>query len=179
MKKKSKLSFYIGLAVVVLAIIGLVKHFHISDFQIVADDMLYVAGQPRGMDYSRLLYKYHIGTIVNVRAASEHREQNWYNEEMTWVRNNGMNYIEMPIDKNKPIPDEATQQKFLEIMANKHNLPVLLHGSGNTTRVALLTAVWRVKTQGASVEDAAAEAETINREPLTAEQIAFIKRLKK
>jgi protein tyrosine phosphatase (PTP) superfamily phosphohydrolase (DUF442 family) len=178
-KNKSNLSFYVTVAILVLGIIALVKHFHISDFRIIQDDVLYTCGQPRGMDYSRLLYKYHIGTIVNVRAASEHREQNWYSEEITWVRNNGMQYIEMPIDKNNPIPDQTTQLKFLEIMSNKKNLPVLLHGSGNTARVAMLATMWLVKAQGMSVQDAIVKAEELNKGQLTLSQVEFVKSLKK
>jgi protein tyrosine/serine phosphatase len=174
MKKKSAFSKYIVLAVIALAVYGLVKHFHIDGFRVVKDGVLYASAQPRGMDYTRLMYKYHIGTIVNVRMESEHREQNWYNEEVTWTKNNGMHYIELPVAKDNPIPDAASQAEFLKIMADKRNLPVLLHGSGNKTRVALLTAVWLIKTQDVLSDDAMAQAEKFNDKPLTPEQKQFI-----
>ena len=75
--KKRKTPF--GWVIILLVIAGailLVRHFHIKSFYIVQPGVLYISGQPRGMDYTRLLYKYHIATIVNVRFASEHRERN-------------------------------------------------------------------------------------------------------
>ncbi|TFG48357.1 MAG: hypothetical protein E4H40_04805 [Candidatus Brocadiia bacterium] len=89
-KKKSSFGWIATIAGIVFAVL-LVRHFHIKNFKVVEPGVLYTSGQPRGMDYTRLLYKYHIGTIVNVRIPNEHRERNWYNEEIVWVRNNGVN----------------------------------------------------------------------------------------
>lgn len=152
-KKKSPIGFIIFLLVVVAGAVILVKHFHIKGFQIAKRDVLYVSGQPRGMDYTRLLYKYHIATIVNVRSSTEHRERNWHNEEVIWTRNSGIKYIEMPIDKNNCFPDQQTIDRFFSIMSDKTNLPVLLHGSGDDERVAMLTAVWLKKNQKCTVEE--------------------------
>ncbi len=130
------------------------------------------------MDYTRLLYKYHIGTIVNIRCASEHREKNWYNEEITWVRNNGVAYVELPIDRSRNradyFPDQATQKKFLEIMADRTNLPVLLHGSSGRKRVAMLTAVWLIKGKEFTVEETVKVVEKIKGQPLTETENKFI-----
>jgi protein tyrosine/serine phosphatase len=146
MKKRIPTVRLAVILLIVAAVIILVRHFHIRDFCIVKPGVLYTSDQPRGMDYTRLLYKYHIATIVNVRSPSEHRERNWHNEEITWTRRNGVSYIEMPIEKGH-FPDKQTQEQFLAIMADKDNLPVLLHGSGNDKRVAVLTAAWLIKTQ--------------------------------
>jgi len=139
--------------------------------------VLYTSGQPRGMDYTRLLYKYHIGTIVNVRSASEHREKNWYNEEITWVRNNGVNYFELPIEKNNYLPDKQTQDQFLAIMADKANLPVLLHDSNGRKRVPILAAVWAVKARGYTVAEAIELVRGIKEQPLLEAESKFITQL--
>jgi protein tyrosine/serine phosphatase len=163
----------------IAAVVFGVKHFHISDFYIIDPDILYVSGQPRGMDYTRLLYKYHISTIVNVRFPSEHRNQNWYNEEMTWVRENAVRYVELPFSKKNYFPDEQTQNAFLELMSRRDNLPVLLHGSGDDERVALLTAAWLRKTRGSSPEETARQVRKIVEDrPLTKREIDFITSLK-
>jgi len=151
MKKKIPTVRLAVILLIVAAVIILVRHFHIMDFRIIRPGMLYTSGQPQGMDYTRLLYKYHIATIVNVRSPSEHRERNWHNEEITWTKSNGVKYIEMPIEKNHYFPDEQIQDQFLSIMANKDNLPILLHGSSDDKRVAMLTAAWLIKTQGYTV----------------------------
>ena len=156
----------------------LVRHFHIKDFCTIEPAVLYTSDQPRGMDYTRLRYKYHIATIVNIRPLTEHRDQNWYSEEIVASRNNGLNYIEMPIEKRNYFPDSNMQDTFLSIMADKNNLPVLLHGSGDDKRVAMLVAVWLEKTKDYSVEETIRTVKKIidDRE-LTDDEISFINNL--
>ena len=163
-KKKHSPFVLIVILLVTVGVIFLVRHFHIKNFHIIESDVLYTSGQPRGMDYTRLLYKYHIGSIVNVRSAAEHRERNWYNEEVTWVRNNGVKYFELPIEKGNYLPDEATQERFLAIMSDKVNLPVLLHDSNGRKRVSILAAVWAVKARRYSFEGAVELVERIKEE---------------
>ena len=175
-KKQSPVALYVIL-LVTAAVILLVRHFHIKNFHIIEPGVLYTSGQPRGMDYTRLLYKYHIGTIVNVRSASEHREKHWYNEEITWVRNNGVNYFDLPIEKANYLPDKQIQDQFLAIMANKANLPVLLHDSNGRKRVSILAAVWVVKARGDSVAEAIELVQSIKEHPLLEAERDFITRL--
>ena len=163
--------------VVVLTAAGLllVRHFHIKDFCIIEPDVLYTSDQPRGMDYTRLLYNYHIATIVNVRPAPEHMEENWRSEEVVWARSNAVRYIEMPIEKDGYFPNEQTQVQFLAIMADKNNLPVLLHGSGDDKRVAMLVAVWLRQSQGYSAQETAgAVRKIIDDRELTDKELRFI-----
>ena len=177
MKKKQSPIGLIIILLVAAAVVLLVRHFHIKNFHIVEPGLLYTSGQPRGMDYTRLLYKYHIATIINVRSASEHRERNWYNEEITWVRNNGVKYLELPIQRADYFPDRQTQDRFLAVMADRENLPVLLHGSGGVTRAPMLTAVWLIKSNGFTIEEAVNVAEKIKGQPLTGPEGKFIKTL--
>jgi len=181
MKKRKSSLGWLWSALAVVAVVLLVRHFHIKNFHVVEHDVLYTSGQPRGMDYTRLLYKYHIATIVNVRSVVEHREKNWYNEEITWVRNHGVRYEPLPIDRTvnrrNYFPDEATQKKFLEIMSKRENLPVLLHGSSGRKRVSMLVAVWLRKAKGASIEQTIATVERIKGQPVTPEEKEFIEGL--
>ncbi|MBA7655582.1 hypothetical protein ES703_63488 [subsurface metagenome] len=176
-KKKQSSAGLIIILLIIAAVILLVRHFHIKNFHTIEPGVLYTSGQPRGMDYTRLLYKYHIGTIVNVRSAAEHREKNWYNEEITWVRNNGVNYVELPIDKNNYLPDKQTQDQFLAIMADKANLPVLLHDSNGRKRVPILAAVWAVKVRGYTVAEAIELVRGIKEQPLLEAENKFITQL--
>ncbi len=181
MKKKQSWRLPVIIALVAIAFIGLVRHFHVKNFHVVKEDVLYTSGQPRGMDYTRLLYKYHIGTIVNIRTAAEHRERNWYNEEMTWVKNNGVRYFELPIDRSIDradyFPDRATWKQFLDIMQDKNNLPVLLHGSSGRKRVSMLAAVWLIKAQGLNTNQAIKLVEQIKSSAVTKAEREFIEGL--
>jgi protein tyrosine/serine phosphatase len=67
------------------------------------------------------------------------------------------------------------QEQFLAIMAGKNNLPILLHGSSDDKRVAMLVAVWLQKNQGYTVEQTLKVVKTIidDRE-LTRGEIEFV-----
>ena len=170
----------LGIIVILLIVIGIVKHFHIKNFNTVVPGVLYTSGQPRGMDYPRLMYKYHIGSIVNVRSASEHREHNWHNEEITWIRANAVNYFELPIegkDQRGRFPDTETQIKFLEIMADKRNLPVLIHGGSGRNRESMLAAVWLIKSQEQSIDETVKVVEKIEGRSMTEHEKEFLESL--
>jgi protein tyrosine phosphatase (PTP) superfamily phosphohydrolase (DUF442 family) len=176
-KKKANLG-WVWMIVIVLAIVGAVKHFHIKNFQVIESGKLYASGQPQGMDYTRLLYKYHIATFVNLRVVGEHREQNWYSEEVEWMKSNGANYVELPIDKNITIEELAKNeslQRFLALMDDKMNQPVLLHDSSGKHRVAMLVGAWMMKTGRFSLEDTFKKVEHLKKEPLEDKEKEFLK----
>jgi protein tyrosine/serine phosphatase len=182
-KKKSPLRFIITIAIILSAIFLLINNFKITDFNVIRPGILYTCGQPRGMDYTRLLYKYHIGTIINLRSPSEHREQNWYSEEINWVRNSGIKYVEMPLVReiNNPLhyPDANTQEQFLSIMADKKNLPVLVHDGKGESRVAMMAAVWLVKNQQLPTDQVIVESLKIKEAALEKSEKNFIQSLSK
>jgi protein tyrosine/serine phosphatase len=180
-KKKQSLAALYIILVAIAAIILLVRHFHIRNFHIIEPDVLYTSAQPRGMDYTRLLYRYHIATIINLRSQAEHRERNWYNEEITWVHSNGVKYFEMQLERdlNSPshFPDANAQEQFLAIMADKENLPVLIHDSSGKSRTAMLTSVWLRKVRRCSIEDTIRFVEKIKGQPVTTTERKFIEGL--
>ena len=180
MKKKNPIFVWLWLIVIVLFITGLVKHFHIKNFQVIKPGVLYTSGQPRGMDYTRLLYKYHIATFVNLRSTSEHREENWYNEEASWMRSNGVKYIELPLEKSvldDAIPDTEGSRRFLEIMSDGSNLPVLVHDSRGKDRVSYLASIWMLKSGNFTLEQTIDKIRKIEKQPLNEQQINFVKSL--
>jgi protein tyrosine phosphatase (PTP) superfamily phosphohydrolase (DUF442 family) len=180
MKKKSPIFVWLWLIVIALFITGLVRHFSIKNFQVIKLGVLYTSGQPRGMDYTRLLYKYHIATFVNLRSANEHREQNWYNEETAWMRSSGVKYIELPLEKSvldDAIPDTEGSHKFLEIMSDEKNLPVLLHDSSGKNRVSYLASIWMLKSGGFNLEQTIERIKQIKGQPLTEQEMNFVKSL--
>ena len=182
-KKKKPLQLLITAAILITAAVILVQSFCIKNFRVVQPSLLYTSAQPKGMDYNRLLYKYHIATIINLRSPAEHREQNWYNEEITWVRSNGVKYFEMPLDRNTNdpahFPDATMQQQFLAIMANKENLPVLVHDGKGEGRVAALAAVWLIQTEHLSTPQVFEITEKIKNSPLVESEKMFINSLSK
>jgi protein tyrosine/serine phosphatase len=182
-KKKNPLRAVVIIIIIAAVIVLLVRHFHIKNFHIIKPGMLYTSGQPKGMDYTRLLYKYHIATIINLRSPAEHREQNWYNAEITWVRTHGVKYIEMPLDRdiNNPrhFPDAKMQEQFLAIMADRENIPVLVHDGSGESRVAMLAALWLINSEHLPTPQVLATAEKIKNCPLAESEKNFINGLSK
>jgi protein tyrosine/serine phosphatase len=180
-RKQHWLTPLITVAIVIM-VVGLVRHFHIKNFNCIEPGVLYTSGQPRGMDYTRLFYKHNIATFVNVRLSAEHREDHWYNEEKTWMNKNNVNYIEIPIeraDRSKPFPSKSQQQEFLEIRSSPLSWPVLVHGSSGRKRVSMLTAVWLIKEQSHTLEEVFEVVERIKEEPVTDAEKEFIASLAK
>jgi protein tyrosine phosphatase (PTP) superfamily phosphohydrolase (DUF442 family) len=181
-KEKNPFLGWFWLTVIILSVVGLVRHFHIKNFQVVKPGVLYTSGQPRGMDYTRLLYKYHIAAFVNLRCVDEHRDQNWHNEEIVWMKSNGVKYLELPIEKNAPgdgIPNTQDSQKFLDIMSQNSNLPVLLHDNSGKKRVAYLAAVWMLKSGDFNLQQTIEKVQQIKKEPLTDKETAFLQSIGK
>jgi len=179
-KNKNPLAGPVIIVLLTVVIIGLVRHFHIKNFNTVVPGVLYTSGQPKNMDYTRLLYRYHIASFVNVRMSSERREDNWYNRELNWMKDNAVRYVELPIervDKARQFPDRATQQQFLDLMSKKENIPVLLHGNSGRKRVSMLTAVWLVKSQKLSIDETIRIAKKIKGKKLTSLEKQFIQGL--
>jgi protein tyrosine/serine phosphatase len=175
-RKKNNFVNLIMIAIIVIAAVSLVRHFHLKNFHKIVPGVLYTSGQPRGMDYTRVFYKYHIATIINLRQSDEHREDHWYNEELTWTRENGVKYIELPMDKDQ-LPDMSTQRKFVRLMSDKSNLPVLLHDSNGRKRVAMLTAVWMVRSGKYNIGETLEAVEKIKGGAVTKEEKEFIEGL--
>ena len=176
--KKNPLKLLITAVILIAAAVILVQSFCIQNFHTVQPSLLYTSAQPRGMDYTRLLYKYHIATIINLRSPAEHRERNWHNEEITWVRSNGVRYVEMPLDRDLTVPghfpDANMQEQFLTIMADKANLPVLVHDSSGESRVAMLSAVWLAKGCRLPAQQVLETASEIKKSPLADPEKQFI-----
>ena len=181
--KKNPLKLPITVAILIAAAVLLVKSFQISDLNVISPGILYASAQPRGMDYTRLLYKYHIATIINLRSPAEHRERNWHNEEITWVRSNGVKYFEMPLDRDISVPghfpDAKMQEQLLAIMADKANLPVLVHDSSGESRVAMLSAIWLARGCRLPAQQVIETASEIKKSPLTDLEKQFINDLAK
>ena len=100
---------------------------------------------------------------------------------MTWIHSNGVKYFELPLERNvndpAHFPDANMQQKFLDIMANKENLPVLVHDGKGEGRVAIFTAVWLAKDRQDTLEHVLADAAKIKCGQLTEQETNFIRGL--
>jgi hypothetical protein len=98
------------------------------------------------------------------------------------MKSNGVKYIELPTEKNvlnDGIPDTEKSRKFLEIMSQSTNLPVLLHDSSGKKRVAYLAAVWMLKSGGFNLQQTIGKVQQIKGQPLTDREMEFLQSVAK
>lgn len=107
---------------------------------------IFRGGQPGPKGYETLK-KMGIRTVINLRTTkSEKRE----------VDAAGMNSIEIPISMIRSI-DKKAVEKVVEIMSDPENQPVYLHCRVGQDRTGVVVAVYRMKIDGWTLEEAVAE----------------------
>lgn len=126
-------------------------------FGAVEEGKLYRAKQPdeKFLEYLRGVYR--IKTIVNLRRDLEIFEKEF-------AERNNIKLIVMRMGSyEKPIGDYIN--KFFEIADNPENQPVLVHCRGGIDRTGVVAAVYRIKRQGWSVDNAKKEMEDYGHMP--------------
>jgi tyrosine-protein phosphatase SIW14 len=112
------------------------------------NDRIYRGSQPKDDQYQDLA-KFGIRTVVDLRAEAN-------TESKPSAERAGLRYIHLPLgDKTYP-PTEAAA-RFLEIVNDKANWPVYVHCAGGRHRTGAMLAVYRMKVDGWTVEQAYAE----------------------
>jgi len=87
-----------------------------------------------------------IRTVVDLRGPRKEVDR-----ERAYLTELGVNYINLPSGQH---PEDQVIDSFLEIMAQKENLPVLVHCKHGMGRSVLLAALYRIEFEGWSKEDA-------------------------
>ena len=87
-----------------------------------------------------------IRTVVDLRSPRKEVDR-----ERAYLTELGVNYINLPSGQH---PEDQVIDSFLEIMAKKENLPVLVHCKHGMGRSVLLAALYRIEFEGWSGEDA-------------------------
>lgn len=131
-------------------------------FGIVVPGVLYRSGQP-GRDALRVLQqRYGIRTIVNLRSPRKLASDPLARQEAAFARANDINLVILPY--GDPSPDTQVE-KFLAIVSEPANRPVLVHCSAGEERNGVMVAVYRIREQGWSLPEATAEMESFGFEP--------------
>ncbi|WP_157844474.1 MULTISPECIES: dual specificity protein phosphatase family protein [unclassified Chryseobacterium] len=100
---------------------------------------------------------HHIKTIVDLRDGLMQTELNPENKNQVndeeWAAGNisGISYYNLPTDQ---IPDDSTVKKFLKIMDDPKNYPVLIHCHHGVGRSRLFSSIYRIEYENFSNENA-------------------------
>jgi tyrosine-protein phosphatase SIW14 len=123
--------------------------YYIPHFAVVREGVLYRSGQPDLGDLKRLRDAYGVRTIVNLRRVDEQDGSDGptFKEERVEAERLGMRFVHMPMDSDLPV-DPKDIQRWLKIVNDKNNWPVLVHCKRGVDRTGLLAAVYRTDVQG-------------------------------
>jgi protein tyrosine phosphatase (PTP) superfamily phosphohydrolase (DUF442 family) len=115
-------------------------------------EKLYRGGQPRAGGLARLR-ELGINTIINLRGASKTTRA-----EEAEARALGFNYFNVALP-NWGRPPNARVERILEHIAAPENGKVLVHCKDGVDRTGMIVALYRIKQEGRTSNDALAEAE--------------------
>lgn len=153
---------------------SVVRERNLRNFRVVQDGVLYRSAQLSPAGLERVIHDYGIRTVVNFRDVEEGK---WAEPPAPWEEELcaklGVNYHRMPLrvwaEQNGAIPAEENVKKFLEIMADSKNQPVLVHCFRGVHRTGSYCAIFRMEFQGWSNADALQELKSLGYENLDKE----------
>jgi len=108
-------------------------------FGTVREGMLYRSGQPRGVGLTWVKH-YGIRTLINLRKPHSDGTP----EERAYAAENDLNFYNFSIGRSHE-DIERTVERFLTIVDDKSNWPILVHCSRGKERSGVLSAVFRIE----------------------------------
>jgi protein tyrosine phosphatase (PTP) superfamily phosphohydrolase (DUF442 family) len=132
------------------------------NFRTVREGVLYRSGQMTLRGLQRVIGDYGIKTVISLRDSYTPGEPPPDQEEEDYCNRVGIAYFRIPPRQwegrpGQPAPAEPGVQKFIQIMADPRNRPVLVHCFGGVHRAGAFSAIYRMEFERWSNERAIAE----------------------
>jgi tyrosine-protein phosphatase SIW14 len=135
------------------------------NFRVVEEGVLYRSGQlsPAGLD--RVIRERGIKTVVSLRAPC--RSDSW---EERFCADRGVAHVRIEPqvwrpDENGEVPADDVVRKFLDVVEDRQNYPVLVHCFAGIHRTGTMCAIFRMKYHGWPAERAINEMQQCGFEP--------------
>lgn len=137
------------------------------NFRVVEDGVLYRSGQLTPSGLERVIHDYGIRTVVSFRDAEEGKSivppDLW---EEAFCATKGINHVRLPLrywsfNEKGVVPADENVKKFLAVLADPKNQPVLVHCFRGVHRTGMYCAIYRMEHQDWSNEDAIQEIQVL------------------
>ncbi len=134
------------------------------NFRVVREGVLYRSAQMPLSGLKRIVHDYGIRTVVTLRDSRDpalsppDEAEEWYcvGNEINFLRLPPLNW-EDRADPKAPAPVEANVRKFLAVMRDPKNYPVLVHCCAGIHRTGAFTAIYRMEFEHRARAEALAE----------------------
>ena len=151
---RSKILLIIARNAVIILLAGIIVFvcfFNINshNFGIVNEGQIYRSSQPSESFLNRLIEQRKIKTIAVLKHSVPGFEKNI-------ATSKGIRIIQIKMSASKE-PSAGEVEKFLEIINNPDNYPILVHCHGGADRTGLMIAIKRVEVDGWTVDEAEKE----------------------
>ncbi len=129
----------------------------LTHFSVVAPGVLLRCGQPHVRDLEQIRMTHGLRTVVCARGGTRHPLRGrWFRRERRYCAERGIRLVHLPFSDSATPPAEVFD-RFVEIVADGGNQPVLVHCEQGFHRTGVLCAAYRVRLCGWSLAEAVAE----------------------
>jgi tyrosine-protein phosphatase SIW14 len=140
------------------------------NFRVVEDGVLYRSGQLTPAGFDAVVADYGIKTVVTLRAVDDPKGRLPHMWEGDYCAARGLRHVRLAPqvwgpDEKGEVPSDVTVRRFLEVMDDPANHPVLVHCMAGIHRTGQVVAVFRMERQRWPVDRAMAEMEYCGYEP--------------
>lgn len=155
--------WFLGLSIVALLIGGPLGYLHcrnanFRNFHVVREGVLYRSGQLSLNGLKRVIHDYGIKTVITLRDAHHPGAPPPDAAEEAYCAGQEINYVRIPPrpwwGPDNSVPAEQGVRRFLEVMDDPSNYPVLVHCFAGCHRSGALCAVYRMEYEGWGNHDA-------------------------
>lgn len=129
----------------------------LHNFAVVEPGVLLRCGQPHVRDLETIRREHGLRAVVAARGGTRHPLRGrWFAREAEFCRQHGIRFEHMPFSDSS-IPPADVFDRFVRLVAQEGNRPLLVHCEQGFHRTGILVAAYRVRLGGWKLEDALAE----------------------